>query len=103
VTTAELSAILGRRPAVGGWCLWSARPRAGRGVAEQALLELALSRLTPPHHLARVVLLKQLYRALDLSGRRPVPSGRCRGLGYNPRPWRRAWRSESTRERSRSS
>lgn len=76
MTTAELSAFLGEATGRGRVVFVVG---SDLGLAEElrseARLELALSRLTLPHHLARVVLLEQLYRALDLAAGGPYHRG----------------------------
>lgn len=76
MTTAELSAFLGEASGRGRVVFVVG---SDLGVAEElrreARFELALSRLTLPHHLARVVLLEQLYRALDLAAGGPYHRG----------------------------
>jgi 23S rRNA (pseudouridine1915-N3)-methyltransferase len=66
--TAELSAFLGAA-AGRGRVVFAIGSDLGlaEGLRREARLELALSRLTLPHQLARVILLEQLYRALDLA------------------------------------
>ena len=72
LTTAQLSAFLHEAAGRGRVVLVIG---SDLGLAAElrraALVELALSRLTLPHHLARVVLLEQLYRALDLAAGGP--------------------------------
>jgi 23S rRNA (pseudouridine1915-N3)-methyltransferase len=76
MTTAELSAFLAEATRRGRvvFVVGSDLGLAGE-LRREARLELALSRLTLPHHLARVVLLEQLYRALDLAAGGPYHRG----------------------------
>jgi len=80
LTTAELSAFLGEATGRGRVVFTIG---SDLGLAEElrreARLELGLSRLTLPHQLARVVLLEQLYRALDLAAGGPYHRGDPRG------------------------
>jgi 23S rRNA (pseudouridine1915-N3)-methyltransferase len=76
VSTVELSAFLGE--ATGrGRVVFAIGSDLGlaEGLRREARLELALSRLTLPHQLARLILLEQLYRALDLAAGGPYHRG----------------------------
>lgn len=76
LTTAELSAFV-QEAAGRGRLVFAVGSDLGLAeeLRREARLELSLSRLTLPHHLARVVLLEQLYRALDLAAGGPYHRG----------------------------
>ncbi len=76
LTTTELSAFL-QEAAGRGRVVFAIGSDLGlaEGLRREARLELALSRLTLPHQLARVILLEQLYRALDLAAGGPYHRG----------------------------
>jgi 23S rRNA (pseudouridine1915-N3)-methyltransferase len=76
LTTVQLSAFL-REASGRGRVVFVVGSDLGlaEDLRREARLVLALSRLTLPHHLARVVLLEQLYRALDLAAGGPYHRG----------------------------
>lgn len=83
-TTAELSAWLAERLAAGRlvFAIGSDLGLAPELVTNAAEV-IALSRLTLPHELARVVMLEQLYRSLDLLAGGSYHRGDDLSFGYN--------------------
>lgn len=80
LTTRELSTFLQQATARGRVVfLVGSDLGVAAALRGEARLELALSRLTLPHHLARVILLEQLYRALDLAAGGPYHRGDAGG------------------------